>query len=759
MKSKALLFPAASFCLTLSATAGTPAYRSAILGDNPLVYYELDETSGTTAANSGSLGAALDATISGSVTLNQTTFAQGGTSFTFGGGVATAAGLPNSLAEWTAEAWVNYSNGSSSNYLSNDQGGWNDDVLIGVGAEANNIPANSVGLVHQGNPGTTRETVSQPISSGQWYHVVITGSESAGEFKLYVDGVLVDTNDSLANGATFNGVDGFGTPNLILGASRTDGLRPYGGLLDEFALYGTVLDATTILAHYNTGSAAAGVPPSITDLSPADDSAGVETTSDLVATFSEPVFLTDNGTVTIRNLTLGSGSDTVINLPDPQVTVSGSTLTINPTTDLDPETNYAVQITGDAIEDADNEAFAGILNDTSWNFTTAALPGLVGQWEFESEAGGITPDSSGNGHDGTLEGNATLTTDAQRGSVLELSGLGVDADGVNIDSTLEIPTLPAGRGVSLAAWIKRNADASAGDVFSYVIGLGSSGNFPIVTLGISDSTGFIRAFIEGDGAGSDQVDVDGDTAVSDGVWTHIAVTFDRQNDEAITYVDGVAQATPTDISAVGDGALDWGNAVIGRRGGFSGADADHFGGLVDDVHYYDKVLTAAEIQALAATASTPYDTWADGFLPTDVSDPTGNGDGDSLTNLLEFAFGTNPTVSDGSSLVWSDPGFTPGTPVVSHSFPGGGGVDFKARFIRRVDHGDPGSVAYALRFSSDLTDWESSSDGPAPSWWVPGSLSVLETDGDYELVEYPYPFMLDNNKKARFFQVEVTEVP
>ena len=77
--------------------------------------------------------------------------------------------------------------------------------------------------------------------------------------------------------------------------------------------------------------------------------------------------------------------------------------------------------------------------------------------------------------------------------------------------------------------------------------------------------------------------------------------------------------------------------------------------------------------------------------------------------------------------------------------------------MRRVDQGASGSVSYALRFSSDLTDWESSSDGP--NWWVPGNLTVLETDGDYQLVEYPYPFQLDNFKKARFFQVEVTPVP
>jgi hypothetical protein len=86
----------------------------------------------------------------------------------------------------------------------------------------------------------------------------MTGSESAGEFRLYIDGSQVDINNSLANGATFNGAGGFGAaPNLTIGAARPDsgdaGYRPYDGLLDEVAIYGTVLNADTVAAHYDAG--------------------------------------------------------------------------------------------------------------------------------------------------------------------------------------------------------------------------------------------------------------------------------------------------------------------------------------------------------------------------------------------------------------------------------------------------------------------------------------------------------------------------
>ncbi len=224
--------------------------------------------------------------------------------------------------------------------------------------------------------------------------------------------------------------------------------------------------------------------------------------------------------------------------------------------------------------------------------------GLVGRWEFESQSGGITGDSSGNGHSGRLEGGAGIVADAKRGNSLKLSGLGSDEDGVDINSVREIPILLNHRGVTLAAWIKRNPDASAGGKYSYVIGLGEGGDHPIASIGISDSNGCVTGFIEGDG-GSDQVEVVGDTAVVDGVWTHIAITFDRVKNRAITYVNGVPDGLPTDISIVGDGVLNWNYASIGRMVGNRGTDARHFGGLIDDARIYNRPLSPKEIADLA----------------------------------------------------------------------------------------------------------------------------------------------------------------
>jgi len=245
------LFAVALFAA--SAQAGTISYRNTVLANNPIVYYEFDEASGTTADNIGSGGATNDGTIVGSVTVNQATFLNGGTAYDFGGGRVTAAAF-STQTEWTVEAWINWDSAktAASNVFGNDQGGWNDDVLLGIRPEngAAGVPSSNLGIVQQGAPGTTRDVASDPLSHSVWHHVVATGSTTAGELKLYVDGALVDTDSSLVNGITMNG------HQFAVGAARfvsDAGTRPFDGLIDEFALYGTVLDATTIEAHYDAG--------------------------------------------------------------------------------------------------------------------------------------------------------------------------------------------------------------------------------------------------------------------------------------------------------------------------------------------------------------------------------------------------------------------------------------------------------------------------------------------------------------------------
>ncbi len=110
--------------------------------------------------------------------------------------------------------------------------------------------------------------------------------------------------------------------------------------------------------------------PEVVSYNPADDAANVSVSSDLTLTFNE-------------NVQAGSGNITIyksdhtqvaqIMVPDPQITFNGTTgVTINPTSDLPDNTSFYVQIDFGAITDKspDNNPYPGIVDETTWTFTT-----------------------------------------------------------------------------------------------------------------------------------------------------------------------------------------------------------------------------------------------------------------------------------------------------------------------------------------------------------------------------------------------------
>ena len=112
--------------------------------------------------------------------------------------------------------------------------------------------------------------------------------------------------------------------------------------------------------------------------SPDDDANDVTVSTNLVITFSEDV-QPGTGNIVIKNL--GNSADNrTIPIGDSQVSFgSGDNahrVTINPTSDLLEGADYAVRIAGTAIRDRSSNYYAGISNDTTWNFTTIFTPGV-----------------------------------------------------------------------------------------------------------------------------------------------------------------------------------------------------------------------------------------------------------------------------------------------------------------------------------------------------------------------------------------------
>jgi PKD domain len=147
----------------------------------------------------------------------------------------------------------------------------------------------------------------------------------------------------------------------------------------------------------------------------------------------------------------------------------------------------------------------------------------------------------------------------------------------------------------------------------------------------------------------------------------------------------------------------------------------------------DGVSQSTDDITISAGTLTPYQTWASGpfthpFTLTDVmEDP----DKDGAENLLEFAFGTDPTHSAMGRLSFVAGGnmTSPGLPLllIQEGQPNA----YRAIFARRKNHAAAG-ITYDVMFSADMLEWTSSSAG----------LSVVtapNSSGEMEVVSVPFP--------------------
>ena len=116
--------------------------------------------------------------------------------------------------------------------------------------------------------------------------------------------------------------------------------------------------------------------PTVT-FSPADNATNVALDSNIVLTFSEAMDV-EEGNITIKK-TSGDTTVETIDVTSGQVTGTGTTtITINPSSDLEENTEYYVLIHEDAFDDGSDASYAGITSTTALSFTTAnSAPTLV----------------------------------------------------------------------------------------------------------------------------------------------------------------------------------------------------------------------------------------------------------------------------------------------------------------------------------------------------------------------------------------------
>ncbi|WP_293373530.1 SdiA-regulated domain-containing protein [Nevskia sp.] len=119
------------------------------------------------------------------------------------------------------------------------------------------------------------------------------------------------------------------------------------------------------------------VPPMLTATAPADNAIAVNG-SRVLLSFDEPV-VAGTGSVILTGTRVGAADDVrTLAVGDiTQVTISGNTVDINPSADLNPGTSYSVQIARGVINDLAGNPFAGLIGTTALNFTTAGQGGSL----------------------------------------------------------------------------------------------------------------------------------------------------------------------------------------------------------------------------------------------------------------------------------------------------------------------------------------------------------------------------------------------
>jgi hypothetical protein len=126
-----------------------------------------------------------------------------------------------------------------------------------------------------------------------------------------------------------------------------------------------------------------------------------------------------------------------------------------------------------------------------------------------------------------------------------------------------------------------------------------------------------------------------------------------------------------------------------------------------------------------------------------LAGPNPDADGDGLSNLQEFAFGTDPATSSAGPVRWSGSTFLSGGVAVPFASGTGANFTFRAVFARRRDFASAG-LSYTVEFSGDLASWKASTATPV----------VLAQDSEIQVVSVPYPFFV-NGRKANWFRVRV----
>jgi hypothetical protein len=235
--------------------APTYPLGQAILNDNPLGYWRLDEISGSVAR---------DYVANNNGTYGNTQLGQPGnrligtqTSARFGLLASSNSCVTNinldfatsGNAAFTVEAWVNgAAQGTDAGLITKGYGSGGEQFNLDCGG-----PGRAFRFFVRDASGTARLANSSVGPNNQWYHVVGVCDQASGYVRLYVNGV------NRGQGSITPNTGLLGSTARVSIGSRQAGLgtaynNQFVGLMQEVAIYNYVLSSNQVLAHYQAAT-------------------------------------------------------------------------------------------------------------------------------------------------------------------------------------------------------------------------------------------------------------------------------------------------------------------------------------------------------------------------------------------------------------------------------------------------------------------------------------------------------------------------
>jgi hypothetical protein len=304
----------------------------------------------------------------------------------------------------------------------------------------------------------------------------VTGGLTTGDSTDDTALVLSGSNEA---GATVNVYNG----STLLGAATISGTTwSYSATVANSTTYAFNVKETDVAGNESvatgnfavTGDTSA---PTLDSSNPTDDDTDVPVTDNIVLTFAENM-LASTGNIHLHATSDNALIETIV-VSDAKITISGTSVTINPSNALSGTTEYYVLVDGDALTDSAGNPYAGISSTTALSFTTVAAGTTATTYSVVVESNGAWIDTNADGvkDDGETtafanSGEYTLAEDTvtiefnnKPDIAINLAGFGID-DLLEIDVTAWLTNTAGWHTIAETIAISKTSSSSAGTSYS-----------------------------------------------------------------------------------------------------------------------------------------------------------------------------------------------------------------------------------------------------------------------------------------------------